>query len=117
MTAPSESRTQFTGTRLTRYLWLVWIVWLTFLAYPLGAFFGGHPTPLRIGIVLSAVALFVATYFWNVWFSAGACGTSQAGYPLCPDSARRGSCPVYFSLSLQASPGLTGGTGTSSLST
>jgi two-component system sensor histidine kinase DesK len=67
MTNPAGTQVRATVGGLARYLWLLWILWLSFLIYPLSTLNGAHPSPLRLALVLPAVAVFAVVYSWNIW--------------------------------------------------
>ncbi|HXT34400.1 MAG TPA: sensor histidine kinase [Chloroflexota bacterium] len=53
------------GSRLG-WLWLLLpIIFLPNLAQPFSELFRGHPTPLRLGLVLTGVTAFIALYLWT----------------------------------------------------
>ena len=53
------------GSRLG-WLWLLLpIIFLPNLAQPVSDLFRGHPTALRLGLVLTGVTLFIALYLWT----------------------------------------------------
>ncbi len=63
------------GDRSTALLRVHWVLWLPLLypvtgflhTYPIVGLLRGHPTPLRLGATLAAVALFVSVYLWTTW--------------------------------------------------
>jgi hypothetical protein len=63
--------------RYDRFWPLLWLVWLPFLDAPLMSLFGGHPAMLRLVVILSALAVFVAVYVWTAWSRAPGYGLSS----------------------------------------
>ncbi|HEX4787812.1 MAG TPA: sensor histidine kinase [Actinospica sp.] len=61
MTQRSETEVPF-GPSKGRAGWLFTAIWLIYLAYPLGQLFDGHPAPVKVGLVLGAVAVFSVAY-------------------------------------------------------
>ena len=65
------------GDRSVLLLRLLWLLWLPLLypvtgflrTYPLVSLLRGHPTPLRLGLTLAGVALFVGVYVWATWYN------------------------------------------------
>ncbi len=63
------------GARSVLLLRLLWLLWLPLLypvtgflhTYPIVGLLRGHPTPLRLGVTLAGVALFVGVYIWATW--------------------------------------------------
>jgi two-component system sensor histidine kinase DesK len=61
VTQRSETEVPF-GPSKGRAGWLFTAIWLIYLAYPLGELFRGHPSPVKVGLVLGAAAVFCFAY-------------------------------------------------------
>jgi len=65
------------GDRSVLLLRLLWVLWLPLLypvtgflhTYPIVGLLRGHPTPLRLGLTLAGVALFVGVYARTTWYN------------------------------------------------
>jgi two-component system sensor histidine kinase DesK len=69
-----------TAGRFDRLWPLLFLVWLPNIAIPLVAVTRQHPAPLRLGVIMAGVTLFVAAYLWSAWQN----NLSRAVYPLAP---------------------------------
>jgi two-component system sensor histidine kinase DesK len=65
--AVGEQRDWPSDRRFTRLSFLLWAVWLPFLIAPTMVLLQSSVSPIRAGIVLGAVALFVAVYLWGAF--------------------------------------------------
>jgi len=93
------------GARSVLLLRLLWLLWLPLLypvtgflhTYPIVGLLRGHPTPLRLGVTLAGVALFVGVYIWATWYNI----LSPA-----PATARVSGLPSWLPLAVLTALGL-----------